>query len=48
MKIIPPVKKFLTLSLDLDPELNEDLHSPLRLDQDPEPHIVNADPKHWL
>jgi hypothetical protein len=39
---------FLTFGLDLDPDpqLDPDLHLSRRLDQDP--HIMYADPKHWV
>jgi hypothetical protein len=40
-------KKFgyIGLDLDSDPELDPDQHSSKSLD--PDPHIMNADPKHW-
>jgi hypothetical protein len=31
-----------------DPELDPDPHSFSKLDPYPDPHKVNADPKHWL
>jgi hypothetical protein len=48
MKLYFTLENLLTLSLDLDPdpELDPDLHSSIRLDQDP--HIMIADPKYCL
>jgi hypothetical protein len=46
-KKFPSDKNWLTFSLDLDldPQLDPNLHSSERLD--PDPHIMYADPKHW-
>jgi hypothetical protein len=47
MKLFFTLKtNLLTSSLDLDPDPELDPHSSKRLD--PDPHIMNADPKHWF
>jgi hypothetical protein len=38
-------KNLHIIGLDLDPELYPDRHSSKGLD--PDPHIINANPKHW-